>query len=140
MNASTLVSANSSKSIRIGLWVSQILLALVYVPAGSMKLFAPVVQVAANIPWAGDVPEAFLRFIGVVDLSAGLGVLLPALTRIYPGLTVYAAQGSIALQICAMVFHASRGEYMVIPFNLFIIGLSAFVAWGRKHKAPVLPR
>ncbi|MEI8633189.1 DoxX family protein [Vibrio sp. PP-XX7] len=105
-----------------------------------MKLFAPVQQVAANIPWAGDVPEHFLRLIGIVDLSAGLGVLLPALTRIYPRLTILAAIGSIMLQMCAMGFHTSRGEYMVIPFNLVLIALAAFVAWGRAKKSPIISR
>lgn len=136
----SLPARTSSKGLRIGLWSAQALLALVYVPAGAMKLFSPVAQVAAQIPWAGDVPEAFLRLIGVVDLSAGLGLLLPALTRIAPRLTVWAAIGSIALQVCAMSFHISRGEYPVVPMNLTIIAFSAFVAWGRTRRAPIVPR
>ena len=130
----------ASKGMRIGLWLSQLLLALVYIPAGAMKLFAPVSVVAAQIPWAGDVTEPFLRLIGAVDLSAGLGILLPALTRIAPGLTVWAARGSIALQICAMAFHAIRGEFAVLPMNFVIIGLSLYVAWGREKRAPIAAR
>ncbi len=137
---SSLPARPPSKGLRIGLWCAQALLALVYIPAGAMKLFSPVAQVAAQIPWAGDVPEAFLRLIGVVDLSAGLGLLLPALTRIAPRLTVWAAIGSIALQICAMLFHISRGEYPVVPMNLTIIALSAYVAWGRARRVPIVPR
>lgn len=137
---SSLHARAPSKGLRIGLWCAQALLALVYLPAGAMKLFSPVAQVAAQIPWAGDVPEAFLRLIGVVDLSAGLGLLLPALTRIAPRLTVWAAIGSIVLQICAMSFHISRGEYPVIPMNLTIIAFSAFVAWGRARRAPIAAR
>jgi uncharacterized membrane protein YphA (DoxX/SURF4 family) len=137
---SSLPARPPSKGLRIGLWCVQALLALVYIPAGAMKLFSPVAQGAAQIPWAGDVPEAFLRLIGVVDLSAGLGLLLPALTRIAPRLTVWAAIGSIALQICAMLFHISRGEYPVVPMNLTIIALSAYVAWGRARRVPIAPR
>lgn len=140
MNANPSMSRGRQLRFSIGLWLAQVMLALVYIPAGSMKLFAPVAQVAANIPWAGDVSEIFLRFIGVVDLSAGLGVLLPSLTRIYPRLTIVAAVSSIVLQLLAMVFHASRGEIMVIPFNLFLIVLAAFVAWGRSKKVRILPR
>ncbi len=140
MHPSSVVPTQSSRSVRISLWVAQLLLALTYIPAGAMKLLSPVAQVAANIPWAGDVPELFLRFIGVVDLSAGLGILLPSLTRIYPRLTVAAAIGSSVLQVLALCFHASRGEFMVIPFNVFLIALSVFVAWGRLTKAPILPK
>ncbi len=132
--------SSPSKRMRIGLWLAQILAALVYVPAGAMKLFSPVAQVATQIPWAADVPELFLRFIGVVDLSAGLGLLLPALTRIAPRLTIWAGIGSTALQLCAICFHISRGEYFVVPMNLVIIALSLFVAWGRAKKAPISPR
>lgn len=129
-----------SKGLDIGLWCAQALLALVYVPAGAMKLFSPVAEVAAQIPWAGDVPEIALRLIGVVDLSAGLGLLLPTITRIAPRLTVWAAAGSIALQLCAMAFHFIRGEYPVILMNVTIIALSAFVLWGRAGRAAVTAR
>ena len=63
-----------SKSLHIGSWVVQALLSL-----------------TAMIPWAGQVPEAFLQATAVVDLLSGLGVLLPSLTRIQPGLSAYAA-------------------------------------------------
>lgn len=138
--ASSNTQPTASKGMRFGLWFSQLLLALVYVPAGLMKLTSPVAQVATQIPWAADVPELFLRFIGLVDLSAGLGLLLPALTRIAPRLTVFAAYGSVALQVCALFFHISRGEYVVVPMNLVLIALALFVAWGRTRKAPIAPR
>ena len=85
-------------------------------------------------------PEIALRLIGVVDLSAGLGLLLPTITRIAPRLTVWAAAGSIALQVCAMAFHFIRGEYPVILMNVVIIALSAFVLWGRAGRAAVTAR
>jgi uncharacterized membrane protein YphA (DoxX/SURF4 family) len=129
-----------SLAMKISLWASQVLLALVYLPAGFMKLMSPVEQVAAQIPWADDVPQLFLRFIGLVDLAAGLGILLPALIRFLPQLTLAAALGSIALQTIAMGFHGIRGEFFVIPFNLLILGLSAFVLWGRSVRAPLVPR
>lgn len=140
MNTNPSMSRGRQLGFTIGLWLAQLLLALVYIPAGSMKLFAPLAQVAANIPWAGDVSETFLRLIGVVDLSAGVGIMLPSLTRIYPRLTVVAAVSSIVLQVLAIAFHASRGELMVIPFNLLLIALAAFVAWGRSKKVIILPR
>lgn len=130
----------ASKALRVALWVAQILIALVYIPAGGMKLFSPVAEVAAQIPWAGDVPVAFLRFIGMVDLAAGLGVLLPSITRIAPKLTVWAAVGSVLLQCCALCFHISRGEYVVVPVNLVVMGLSFFVAKGRARRAPIAAR
>jgi hypothetical protein len=92
------------------------------------------------MPWTGQYPEGFVRFMGLVDLAGGLGILLPALTRILPRLTVLAALGCVVLQVCALVFHLSRGEAMVTPLNVVLLALSLFVLWGRGKKAPILPR
>jgi hypothetical protein len=66
-------------------------------------------------------------------------VILPAATRIKPGLTVWAALGCAALQLCAIAFHVSRGEAAKTPFNALLVALSLFVAWGRR-RAPLVPR
>jgi hypothetical protein len=92
------------------------------------------------IPWAGQVPPAFMYATGLIDLAGGLGVLLPALARIKPGLTVLAALGCAALQLCAIVFHFSRGEGANTPFNFLLVALSLFVFWGRRSKVPILSR
>ena len=74
-----------------------------------------------------------VRTLGVIDLLGGLGVVLPWLTRIRPGLTVAAALGCAALQCCAIVFHIVRGETSVIWFNLVFLALAAFVLVGRRR-------
>lgn len=124
----------ASKLAVSSVWLSQVLLCAVYLPAGLMKLLSPVTQVAQQIPWAADVPEWFVRTIGLVDIAAGIGILLPALLRMMPQLTVLAALGSILLQVCAMVFHAWRGEWMVLPFNVVILLLSYWVWRGRRQQ------
>jgi hypothetical protein len=42
--------------------------------------------------------------------------------------------------VLAAVFHVSRGEVGMLPINLVIGGLAAFVAWGRWKKVPIAPR
>jgi predicted ATPase with chaperone activity len=76
----------------------------------------------------------------LVDLAGGIGILLPSLTRILPKLTVLAALGCTVLQILAIAFHASRDEFMVLPFNAVLISLSIFVLWGRHNKAQIAAR
>lgn len=137
-NSEALQSA--PKGWRIGLWVAQVMLALVYLPAGATKLLAPIAEVAQQMPWAADVAPSFVRFIGAVDLAAGIGILLPAMLRIFPRLTVWAALGSVVLQLCAIMLHTTRGEYSVVPFNLVLIALAVLVAWGRTVKAPIEAR
>ena len=130
---------STSKGLNIGLWVVQGLLFVVFTGTAVWKVATPVANLAAMIPWAGQVPAAFLYFTAVVDLAGGLGVLLPSLTRIEPRLTLLAALGCAALQTSAIVFHVFRGEAANTPFNFFLVALSVFVFWGRR-RAPIEPR
>jgi uncharacterized membrane protein YphA (DoxX/SURF4 family) len=140
MNTLTLDTPVAGKPIRFGLWTAQLLMALLYVYSGVMKFSTPIPQLAQMMPWTGDVPETFVRAIGAVDFAAGVGLVLPALTRILPGLTPLAAAGSTLLQVLAFGFHTSRGEYAVLLLNVILLALSVFVLWGRTKKAPILPR
>lgn len=133
-------SVRQSRVLPVGLWVVQALLALTFAGTGLWKLMTPVPALAAMIPWAGQVPVAFLDATAVIDLCGGLGIVLPSLTRIKPGLTVLAALGCAALQVSAIVFHVSRGEAANTPFNFLLVALSLFVFWGRRYRAPIRSR
>ena len=128
----------TSKSLSIALWATQAVLALLFVGTGLFKLATPIATLAALWPWAGAYPT-LLRLTGLVDVAGGLGILLPALTRIRPGLTGLAALGLAALQLSAIVFHVARGEAANTPFNGVLLVLALFVWWGR-HRAPVYPK
>jgi hypothetical protein len=126
--------------MNIGLWIVQSLLGLTFAGTGLWKLTTPIPELAAKFPWMGEVSPGFLYATGVFDLLGGLGVLLPSVTRIKPRLAVLAALGCAALQAAAIVFHVSRGEAANTPFNFLLVALAVFVAWGRRSKAPVMPR
>ncbi|MCP3103676.1 DoxX family protein [Myxococcus sp. K15C18031901] len=115
-------------------------MSLLFVGTALWKFLTPVPQLASMIPWAGQVAPGFLYATAVADLAGGLGLVLPGLTRIRPGLTVLAALGCAALQLSAIVFHFSRGEAANTPFNFVLVGLSLFVAWGRWARSPILAR
>ena len=136
----TTLHLNPSKPLRIGLWAAQIVLALAFVGIGLMKLTTPIPDLAAMMKWAGEYPPAIVRFMGLIDLLGGIGVLLPTLTRILPRLSVLAALGCTVLQVLAIGFHVSRGEFQALPLNALLIALSVFVLWGRGRKAPIFPR
>ena len=81
--------------------------------------------------WTGQVSKSFLRFIGVVDLAGGVGIILPTLTHIHPQLPDVAALSCMLLQVLAIGFHAQSKEITDTSFNFFVLFLSAFVLWGR---------
>ncbi len=136
----TTAGAKPSKGLHIGLWVVQVLLALMFLFAGTMKTFQPIAALAAQMGWVASVPAALVRFIGVSELAGGLGLTLPAATRVKPVLTPVAAIGLVTVMVLAAIFHASRGEFDKLPVNVVIGALAAFVAWGRLKKAPITAR
>jgi putative oxidoreductase len=81
-----------------------------------------------------------VRFIGVAELAGALGLLLPALTRRKPVLTAWAATGLVVVMALAGVVHIARGEPQVVPVNLVLGGMAAFIAWGRFRGARIAPR
>jgi len=131
--------ADRSRGLGIALWVAQILLALVFGFAGSMKLLTPIDELAKNAPWIKD--SAFLvRFIGTSEMAGALGMLLPSLSRIKPGLTSLAALGLSVIMVLATGFHLLRGEARFTPMTIALGALAVFVAWGRFRKVPIRPR
>lgn len=125
----------------IGLWVAQVVLAVMYGFAGFNKVSQSMEGLAAmGMSYAVDFPELLTRFIGTMEILGAIGIILPALTRIMPRLTPLAALGFSVIQVLAMGVHISRGEFMVLPMNLVLLALSLFVLWGRARKAPISPR
>lgn len=137
----TTIDANTSKKWNIGLWVAQVALAAIFLMAGFMKLTSsPADMAAMGVLWAENAPVALIKFIGLAEVSGALGVILPAVTRIMPGLTKLAALGLATIMFLAFGVHIFRGEFEVLPVNLVLFALAVLVAWGRSRKAPITPR
>lgn len=133
-------AASSSKGLRIALTISQVLLAAMFTMVGMLKTFQPIDVLGASLPWVLAAPAALVRFIGISELAAGVGLVLPGLLRIKPVLVPLAAAGLVVVMVLAAGFHVIRGEFGAVPMNLVVGGLAAFVAWGRLKKAPIAAR
>jgi uncharacterized membrane protein YphA (DoxX/SURF4 family) len=127
--------STTGKWLRTGLWIAQIVVFAIFVAAGYMKFTTPIPELSKMMPWTGDVPVRFVRFIGIIDMAGGLGVLLPTVTRVLPGVTVFAALGCTILQVFAIGFHVSRGEFIALPLNAVLLPLVIFIFWGRRRTA-----
>ncbi|NBP69466.1 MAG: DoxX family protein [Cytophagia bacterium] len=132
-----MANSNSSKWLNITLWLVQSLLAAMFLMAGANKLFQSISELAKMLPWVVSVPVGLVRFIGISELLGGIGLLLPAILKIKPTLTVWAAIGLAAIMFLASFFHISRGETSLISMNFIFMGLALFVAWGRTKKVPI---
>ncbi len=114
------------------LWIVQGLLTALFLFAGGAKLVLPLDQMAGPVA----LPGWFLRFLGVAEVLGALGLILPGLLRIRPGLTPLAAAGLVIIMIGATVVTLVGGMVAVALMNLVVALLAAFVAYGRWRLAP----
>ena len=76
-------------------------------------------------------PGLFLRFLGVVEVLGAIGLILPGLLRIRPGLTPLAAAGLVIIMIGATVITVLGGDVALALIPLIVGLLAGFVAYGR---------
>jgi uncharacterized membrane protein YphA (DoxX/SURF4 family) len=127
-------NAPSQKTVVL-LWIVQGLLALVFLFAGAMKFIIPIEEMTKQVP----LPGLFLRFIGVAEVLGAIGLILPGLLRIRPGLTPLAAAGLSIITVGATVVTLMIGGGATALFPLVVALLSAFVAYSR-WRIPSRPR
>ena len=123
--------------MNVVLWIVQGALAVVYLLAGTPKTIAPIAALSKRVDWIGSVPAGLVRFIGVAEVVGAIGLILPMRTGILPWLTVAAGVGLIVLQVCAALFHVSRGELKALPANGVLLVLALFVVIGRVFIVPI---
>ncbi len=114
------------------LGIVQGLLALIFLFAGGMKLVLPLEVLTEQMP----LPGLFVRFIGVAEVLGAIGLILPGLLRIRPGLTPLAAAGLVIIMIGATVLTLAGGDVALALIPLVVGLLSAFVAYGRWRLTP----
>ena len=120
--------------MNIALWIVQVLLALLFLFAGGMKLVLPIEEMTKQMPL--PLPDLFLRFTGIVEVLGAIGLILPWLLRIRPGLTPVAAAGLVIVMIGATVYTLAAGDIALALMPLVVGILAAFVAYGRWRLTP----
>ena len=119
--------------MNIVLWIIQVLLAALFLFAGSVKLLLPIEEMTKQMA----MPGLFLRFLGVVEVLGALGLILPGLFRIKTWLTPLAAVGLTIIMIGATVITVKIGGGATAMIPLVTGLLSAFVAYSRWRPAPL---
>ena len=122
--------------MNILLWIVQVLLALLFLFAGGVKLVLPIEEMTKQLA----MPGLFLRFLGVVEVLGGLGLILPGLFRIKTWLTPLAAAGLVIIMIGATVISLKIGPVGPAMVPLVTGLLAAFVAYGRWRVVPLAER
>ncbi|MFC5290478.1 DoxX family protein [Actinokineospora guangxiensis] len=114
------------------LWVIAWVLAAVFLGGGLAKVVQPREKlVAMGLAWAEDFSPGMIRLIGVLEVLAAIGLVLPALLDIAPVFVPLAAVGLVLVMAGAIVVHVRRKEMPQVAANVVLLALAAVVAWGR---------
>jgi hypothetical protein len=72
----------------------------------------------------------FVKTLGVLELLAAVGLILPAVVDIAPVLVPVTAVCWVLLMAGAMITHLRHGSGKFVTLNLIYLTLAAFIAWG----------
>jgi uncharacterized membrane protein YphA (DoxX/SURF4 family) len=121
------------------LWVVQVLLALAFVAAGSMKLFAyDRYKAMSEKKGPTGITRGLATFIGIAELAGAFGVVVPVATGAAPLLSPWAAVGLATVMLLAIATTcAAASRRPRPPFSLpwLCLSLSADFLTGREEEA-----
>jgi hypothetical protein len=127
--------------MNIALWFLQILMGLFFIMNGSGKVFCLDVdvwhRVQHMIPWIDGVSQGMFIFIGTSEFLGGAGLILPAITRVRPRLSAWAAAGLATVMALATGFHLMRHELGFSGLTAFLTLIFVFIAYGRFALKPI---
>jgi len=120
--------------MNLALWLGAGLLAVVALVGGITKTFIPKEKLgkAAGAGWTEDASVGFVKTLGVLELLAAVGMVLPAIVDIAPVLVPVTATCWVLLMVGATTTHVRyRDGAKFVVLTSTYLALAAFIAWGR---------
>ncbi len=124
--------------MNILLWILQVLLAIVFGLHGWLLVSPPDAEMLRLMN--EQMGSNFRMFLGVAELLAVAGLILPGLTRILPWLTAVTAGCLMIVMGSATILHIYRGETSPAIIAAVLFLLITFVAYMRWQVKPILAR
>jgi uncharacterized membrane protein YphA (DoxX/SURF4 family) len=113
------------------LWILQGILAFIFLMAGTMKLIkSPDDLIEMGMDYAEDMSASSVKIVGLLEVLAAVGLILPVALNILPMLTGWAGVGVVLTMLGAILVHVRRGEMPQIAVNIIIGAMGAFVAYS----------
>lgn len=114
------------------LWILQGALTILFLYSGSMKSTrSEHWLVTHNQTGVEGLPILLTRFIGIMEITGCIALVLPGALGIATMLTPIAALCFALIMAMAAPIHYKRHEPQSIMLNIVVLILCLFVAWGR---------
>ncbi|MFJ3802532.1 DoxX family protein [Streptomyces sp. NPDC090088] len=120
-------------SVNVALWAVAAPLALVFLAAGAVEVAQPKEKLLAfpSMGWVEDFPSGLIKTIGLLELLAAIGLILPAAVNVAPDLVPLAASGLTLTMFGATITHIRRGEEQSAVVAVALLAMAVLVSWGR---------
>jgi len=120
--------------MNLALWIAAGVLTAVALFGGVTKTLVPKQRLAAapGGEWTADMGVGFVKSLGVLELLAAVGLVVPALVGIAPVMVPVTAVCWVLLMIGAMITHVRHDDGVkFVMVNLTYLVIAAFIAVGR---------
>jgi DoxX-like family len=121
-------------------WGLQIFLAIVFLLHGLLYTVAygmMAKRMQERRQSASPLPTAFRQFIGVAELAAAFGLIVPPAIHFLPWLAPLAAAGLVIVMAGAVVYHARRHEPPTVAIAAVLCVLAAATVYLRTVVVPL---
>jgi uncharacterized membrane protein YphA (DoxX/SURF4 family) len=118
------------------IWILQGIIAIMFLMAGIMKATQSKdelrIKGKGRMDWVEDLSMVNIRMIGIIEVFAAIGLILPQWTGILPWLTPLAAAGLVLIMMGAVILHLRRGDGVKsVLDNIMLLLIASFIAYGR---------
>ncbi|MBL0885113.1 DoxX family protein [Myceligenerans indicum] len=118
--------------MNLALWIATVVLAAVALLGGSTKTFLPKARLdAMEGTWTTSTAAGPIKALGLLELLAVAGLVLPPLVGVAPVLVPVTAVCWAVLMVGAMVTHGRLGQPKLVALTGAYLLIALFIAWGR---------
>ncbi|RII13456.1 hypothetical protein DSC45_24190 [Streptomyces sp. YIM 130001] len=119
--------------MNLTLWIGTGVLAFIALAGGVSKAFLPKEKLSAHEGgrWTRETSPLFIRVLGVLEILAAVGLVLPAVLDVAPVMVPVTAVCWVLLMLGAIVTHGKLGQSKLVALTSVYLLIAVFVAWGR---------
>ncbi|MBO0607859.1 DoxX family protein [Myceligenerans salitolerans] len=116
----------------LALWIATAVLAAVALLGGVTKTFLSKARLdSMEGTWTTVTSAGPVKALGIVELLAVAGLILPPIVGIAPVLVPVTATCWAVLMVGAMVTHGRLGQTRLVALTGTYLAIAVFIAWGR---------
>jgi hypothetical protein len=122
--------------MNILLWILQVALAWLCIAGGAFQIFK-IEDLRKGVASMRALPRGLWAFLGAFGCVAGLGLVLPGVMHVLPGLTAIAAAAAAGHSILISGFYLYYRDFSPMIYSVAMAVMATFISYGRFVLSPL---